>query len=684
MRKISLVVGAVGLIGFVACGGDDKAPVASDNIAGKSSGGKNSGGDSPGGEGGAPDIGGKFSTAGKGGKGGKGGSVGDGGDAGGGGEGGAIEVGTPPTVTILSPDTVTDPLGGEVLVKDSVDVTCKAVAGEGPDAAAVDPASVKIAVLSSDGSVVVAEKEALASTATEFTATVPLTGVTTGKVVLRCLARSLTKAEGLDTKEMLADRGPTIALTEPILDAKLALKEPLKVSFTALPTPVTPQGDTQAQVDKVVLTLNGVECPTSAKGAGVYEATIDMEGAEFSPKPNGKSTLAITATNKRAPDAASATLGSSVFVDGAGPVIKVTAPSSASVVGGTVTVSFSVTDVGSGVNADSVKVTINNTNYQFANTAAWTHNGDNFSFKFDSRTLPTTIVQLPIEVNAVDNVGNVAPSASVPVYLDGVGPQVDLDPAYVRTVNATGDCSVTFDPVGENNKNDLEKGSGLDYLRVMVWDQTNQKSGSASVLHLSGTNPNTVRLFFRNPNDPKPLLVNSLTPGSGACDEIQDSGVQGESIPLTALTPNVAPWYGAEATLPPKSSACLNYPGGSKPTDLCNGDSVMWQVIGQFKGDAKDPSIYAYSPTAGSECTGQAWGYDLLLSAANPDGWVCFGARAVDRVGNVGVSPPLRLCVDDPAKAGVPLCASSSGTAPTCTDGCTAPLRGGGFVLDLQ
>lgn len=677
MRKISLVAGAVSLIAFAACSGDDKPPVASEHTAGKSSGGKSSGGkSSAGGEGGAGDTAGTFTRGGSAGKGGKA-SVGVG-EAGGGGEGGAIDVGTPPTVTILSPDTVTDPLSGKVLVKDSVDVTCKAVAGEGPDAAAVDPTSVKVAVLSSDGSVVVAEKEALASTATEYTATIPLTGVTTGKVVLRCTARSLTKAQGADTKDTLADRGPIVTITEPILNAKLALKEPLKVSFTALPSPVTALGDTQAEVDKVVLTLNGVECPTSAKGDGVYEATVNMEGPEFSPKPNGTTALAVTATNKRAPESASASLGSTVFVDGAGPVIKVTSPQSASVVGGTVTVSFSVTDTGSGVNADSVKVTINNTDYQFANSAAWTRSVDNFTFKFDSRTLPTTLVQLPIEVNAQDNVGNLAPSASVPVYLDGVGPQVDLDPANVRTLNPNRDCSNSFDPVGVNNKNDLELGSGLDFLRVMVWDQTNRKTGSASVLHLSGTNPTSVRLFFRNPNDAKHLLVNSLTPGTGACDEIQDSGVKGESIPLTALTPNVNPWYAGESAAFPKSSDCLTYSSGGTPMNLCNGDSVMWQVIGQFKGDAKDPAIYAYSPTAGSECTGQAWGYDLLLSAANEDGWVCFGARAVDRVGNVGVSPPLRLCV-----AGEP-CSLSSIPAPSCTDGCTPPARGGGFVLDLQ
>ena len=185
------------------------------------------------------------------------------------------------------------------------------------------------------------------------------------------------------------------------------------------------------------------------------------------------------------------------------------------------------------------------------------------------------------------------------------------------------------------------------------------------------------RLFFRNPNDPKPLLINSQTPGSGVCNDIVDSGINGESIPLTALTPNSNPWYTGDNATFPKAVNC-KYPPGAEPMSLCNGDSDLWQIIGEFKGNAKDPAIYAYSPTNGSDCTGQAWGYDLLLSATNTDGWVCIGGRAVDRVGNVGVSPPLRLCL-----VGKP-CSVSSIAPPSCTDGCTAPARGGGMVVELQ
>ncbi|MES1183206.1 MAG: hypothetical protein ABUL60_05295 [Myxococcales bacterium] len=690
MRNILLVVGAAGLVGiFSACGGDDKAPVASDGVSGKTSGGKSSGGKGSGGktsvggqggEGGAPDLSSGGSQGG--GSSGQGGTLmGQGGEAGAGGEGGAaVATGTPPAVSILSPEEVIDPLGGKVLVKDTVDVTCKAVPGEGPEASAVDPTTVKIAVLASDGTTVVSEKDAIASGVDEYTAAIPLTGVTTGKVILRCSARSITKALGTDAVDTLADRGPTITLIEPIPNAKLALKEPLKISFTATPTPLTATGDTQADVADVVLTLNGVDVQTSPKGDGAYEATVAMDGPGFIPKPNGATAIAVTARNKRSPDPASSTTSSSVFVDGAGPAITVTAPQPATIVGGTVIVSFTVTDAGSGVNPDSIVVSYDTTDTQFANSADWTHSGDNFTFKFDSRKLSNSLVQIPIKITAQDNVGNATSSASVPVYLDNVGPQVDIDPANVRTADIDGNCSVSFDPVGSDNKNDLESGSGLDFMRVMVWDRTNRKIGSAAPLHLAGARQSSVQLFFRNPADPKTLLVNTKAPGTGACDDIQDSGVQSESINLTALTPTTTAWYNAESVAAP-TLGCGQFPGGSKPQTLCGGDSSLWQLIGQFESDAKEPAIYAFSPTGGSECTGQGWGYDSLVDA---DGWVCFAARAVDRVGNVGISPPLRLCIDsDPTDQVKPAC-STGLNPPKCTDGCTAPTRGGGFVLDLQ
>lgn len=702
MKNWIVLAGFSGVVGLVACGGDDPpAFVGSGGTA--SQGGKNAkGGTNPtlGGEGGddGGSKGGSFTPAGgKAGSGGKAGGLGGaGGDDGGagpvpggaGGAGGAggEETGTPPTVAILSPEVVTDPLGGKVLVSDNVDVTCKAVAGEGPDASPVDPNSVKIAVLDAAGEVVISEKTALlTANADEYAVAVPLTAVTSGKVVLRCSARSTTAALGQATLDTLADRGPKLTLTAPVKDFNLALKEPAKFTFTAVPQPLAPTGDTQADVASVELKINGVTVATAPVNGSpnTYEATVDLNGAQFTTKPNGSTAVALSATNKRAPKAASTALASTVIVDGAGPVIKVTAPTSAAIAGGIVTVSFTVTDAISGVNPDSIVVSFDTKSDQFKVSNAWGHisGTDTYTFKFDSRAeFPTSKYQIPIKVTAQDIVGNSTSSVSIPVYLDNVGPQVDLDPRPLRTKAANGDCSGAFDPLGDA-VNDQQITNGVQLLRAFVWDKTNEP-GSNVPLHFAGVAPGSVRVLFRNPNDPKALLVNTVTSGTGTCNDVQYTTDDFEFINLSALTPGGTTPYTGEKLAAPVGS-CTVFPSSGAPPKLCNGDSALSIVVGHNEYDLAEQAVYGYSPVSGSACTGQAWDFGSLVDA---DGFVCFAATATDTKGNVGISPPLRLCVDvnDAAHPGAPACATMSVALPTCTDGCTPPARGGGMVISLD
>jgi hypothetical protein len=50
-------------------------------------------------------------------------------------------------------------------------------------------------------------------------------------------------------------------------------------------------------------------------------------------------------------------------------------------------------------------------------------------------------------------------------------------------------------------------------------------------------------------------------------------------------------------------------------------------------------------------------------------------------VGNAAISPPLRVCFDNPATTYVPSCAMQSEAPPTCTDGCTPPAGFGATLL---
>ena len=49
-----------------------------------------------------------------------------------------------------------------------------------------------------------------------------------------------------------------------------------------------------------------------------------------------------------------------------------------------------------------------------------------------------------------------------------------------------------------------------------------------------------------------------------------------------------------------------------------------------------------------------------------PEGWVCVASRAVDNAGNIGVSEPMRLCVDYTLYGNPSVCADTA-NAPNCT-----------------
>jgi hypothetical protein len=67
-------------------------------------------------------------------------------------------------------------------------------------------------------------------------------------------------------------------------------------------------------------------------------------------------------------------------------------------------------------------------------------------------------------------------------------------------------------------------------------------------------------------------------------------------------------------------------------------------------------------------CSGQAWA-NLLTEHIKGEGWGCLAVRAVDNVGNVGVSPAIRICFNR-NDGGPEPCADPP---PSCMDDCTPP-----------
>jgi hypothetical protein len=657
MRNILVVVGVAGLLGlFSACGGDDRAGVLPEGTGGS-------------GKGGVRPAAGSSSRAGTGADGGAGGAS-DGEDA------------LAPSVKITSPVATADPNDENVLSGDEVTVNCTVTESVAVGSSKVNTASVKLAILGANDKVIEEKGGVPTAKANEYSYTFSLTTVPAGLVSFRCQAEDTDKHVGTTTLSSLLDKGPTITIVEPEADSLQALSQPLDLEFTVAAAPLT-KDDDKAEVDTVTLAIGGqpIDLAAASDKPGHYRLQVNLADAKlFNPSPNGPTPITVEATNKRKPKPVKASSERSTSVDGVGPAIAIIAPLQKAVVGGTVKLTFSVSDKVAGIDPKTVIASLNMVEHRYdPDNDSWSVTGDTYTFSFDSRQVEDAKVQITVNVGAADKVGNVSTGASELLYLDNYPPVIDLDPFNIRTrsISAGAKCSNSFDPVGIDTKNDLDVVARAGIFRAIVVDQTNTIEG-IPVAHFSSTRPESVTLYF-NQDVATPLLID--TDNNGTCDDVAEVESK-DSLQFGPVPKGGTPWFQTDDDVLPTATSlgCETKADPQKPDNLCtNHKSDMWYVIEDPVNQT--PVVYASSPTNGLECTGVGWEFGAKVKA---DGWVCFATRAVDYAGNVGISRPLRICVDDPERAATPPCANSSVTAPTCTDGCTAPPRwGNGLVEQL-
>lgn len=673
MRNLLLAVGLLGVVGaWTGCGGSERPPAIDDGRSGQT-------GMIPGGN--------------------KGGSKMDGpvgGEGGGGGAGDEVVDPLAPLVTITSPFEVNDPNEPDVLSGAEVTVACKVTQPALTGSAKVDPTSIKLALLDADGAVVTEKTGTPTVNADEYSYTFSVTTAAAGRIGFRCTGQDTSKRVGTDRVATFLDKGPVITFLTPTKDSFVPLASVLAIRFTVDPAPLA-EGDDGAAVDEVSLELGGTPIPLTdtETSPGVFELNVNLaDPALFDPAPNGLFPVVVKASNVRMPTPVESIASQPIQVDGTAPTIQITSPVDKAVIGGNVVLTFKTNDALSGVDPATVVVSLNDVEEHFDPAAdAWGNLNGTFTYQFDSRQVENSKVQITVNVRASDKVGNPAAVATEILYLDNEPPSVDLDPALIRTANATRVCSRAFDPVGPLSLDDLETAEAAGTLRALVWDNTNSLP-EIPIKHIAGVNPAAVRVYLRHSADAA-LLVN--TGGDGTCDDVnnvddpaaiqlgpiarvgQPWGIVGED----GFQPTLASYECTNVLVPPDT---IPNPG-AEPQHVCLGaSSDMYQVIEHTltRDNIKEPAIFARGATMGQECTGIAWEFSTFLKDANGDlreGWVCFAARAVDRAGNVGVSRPLRICVDDPAEGGTPACALSSEAPPSCTDGCTPPPQWGGVVV---
>jgi len=685
VTRLGLVCGFALL---VACGSDKRGGFIAPGAGGD--GGASATGNRAG-------SGGRTGTAGKDGAGGKS-TSGEGGE---GGEGGEIEHNSlAPVVTITSPVEVTDPTKGPIVL-DQVHVVCKARASDESNATFA-ASSVSIEVFDADGK----SAQKLMGTrdnndANAFFADFALTRtqVPNGAISFKCTANDLSTPPnvGSDLVSTYIDHGPLITAVSPalptaqlVLDYR-ALNTAVPFRFTVIPDPLAPK-DAQAAVDKVTLTVNnesidlsGAESTTTK---GTYRIDLQLDDPEkFKVTPNGAVSVNITATNKRTPlppdhpEPVKAQLAYNFGVDGAGPQITIVSPSPLipTVVGVAVKLQFSVKDIESGVDPSTVNVALNGAPAKFfdAGNSSWSRTGDNYVYNIpDTNAVAGSKIQLSVIVQASDNSKNKALAATAQYWLDTSAPIVDLDPPNVQEVklNTSGGgnyCSDPFDALGSASPSEGDILLTANIFRALVWDLTNFTENQ-KVLHYAGVDPMSVRLYAQD-DATQPLLID--TDSDGVCDALATEGTQGvvhAPVPIE-LHPLDASGDAVYSTTSPEIEGVCSAvaSNGSLIQSLCEQHvSDMTRVIDHALSETKEAVVYTVTSTSNLECTGKA--VDITGAVAN--GWVCLAAEARDKVGNHGISAPIRVCLnakDHPE----PACKNSSVAKPSCVANCTPPAH---------
>ncbi len=512
-----------------------------------------------------------------------------------------------------------------------------------------------------------------------FEAKLDLTKLTgSGRVIVE--ASDMKGNKNTAFVEFSYDAGPTIAFTAPA--AKSNHKS--KVTVQVLVTDTVEIKSFKVQVGATKVPMKQI---LPGKLQQVWTGSLTFKN--FTPPLSGSQVLVAEATNK---NGARATKSLPFTVDDKGPTIKVTSQTPGTIIGGVITLSATITDA-AGVLESSVKCVIGNgktlqTVVLKNSTAAAT----TFTGQFDTRTLLQTFLWPVMSFRATDKLGNEA-HEDIVVGLDNGKPIMEFDPPedFHMSEKKTGYylCSRPFDPVGVDAADDKQQVPQVTRFRGRFQDQGNDIP-SAPWVPFTGINDTSVFMYVLD--DTTQALVYDLD-GDGYCDAInpeiiplgsKPTAKEAVAVKMAVIKPTGKadfrpPWFNpatdAGATAPDGGgsskyllpSSCKSWGTKAKPPeDLCLGTSMTAVIPYANTGN---PAIYTIPPVQPKKtdytCSGLP--FDFLANKIS-DGWACVAATATDKLGNRGVTPPLRVYVNNSPTFTKPTVnlPAGAGTPPHC------------------
>lgn len=604
-----------------------------------------------------------------------------------------------PSVELITPSAppAGDYSSDEIVTEARVTATCRVT--RNPDTGdPVDSASVRVTAAGEDASVEVVAVPSGA--ADEWMATLDLASFANGPITLGCSAADLADPPRVNSDQVATflDLGPLITVVSPTEGASYGNQ--VDVAFMVAAQPVADDDDLAA-VDQVTARVGSTELDLTPTGGGSYFTTLVFDDDAFVPPLDGEVAVVISAANGRTPEPVSRSVELTFVADSDGPVIELQAPAPAELVSGFMTIRARVTDT-AGIATVLARVA---NSFEIELTPV---GGDVYRASFDTRQLSRSWVFPLVEVIARDAVGNESAIGRV-VALDNRAPFVAMDsPPMRQAICLTGGvcepddprmCSRLFDPVGDDAVDDGEKVGALMELRVRAEDLGNGAlAPSGVVIPLGGVDPAAVDLFILDDSD-MALVVDS--DGDGVCDALNpliepvtvpSGSNEAAVISMVAIPPEGDAWfvaspegYGTTPGIDDDLCVTPEPPDDAPPGPLCDSSPLTRAIAAESGDDASTPAIFTIPPAEDPQCTGNA--FDAPASNV-ADGWACAVAFASDTLGNVGLSPPLRFCVDHDGDGlddgGTPLTSlgcpaafgntAPPGSRPSCTDGCSLPL----------
>jgi len=558
-----------------------------------------------------------------------------------------------PVVVFLSPTE------NQVLAGDAVPVSATVSDSDG-----VDPASVQLYVLGG-ASTTMARAGTIQD---QFSGVLEIDEVDTGDLLIIVEATDMLGHTNSAEVAVARDRGPVIDITTPQPESRYDLSVGVSFlvsdSFGLGPAP----GAVEVEVDSVVV---DIPCLQTDNLHGItpwwslHGGMIDFDNPDFTAPLMGRHQMVISATNI---NGVSSAVAVPFIIDNLGPQIRIVHPEPGQVVGGVIEIEAEVEDE-SGVAPNSVVAVLAHDSDLYSVPLLWTSGA--YRGSFDSQQFPTLGWYFPsVSVRAADLLQN-ENQVGVLVALDNQKPIVELDPPDVVAteigesspiggggggVGSGSGNSGPFDPVGSATPSDAQRVAQIFFIRPRIEDPA--VAGPGMTGSFASSIDETSPFVYILPGVDRALVVD--TDGDGYCDEINPHLVP-TTQPQTAqevLALNLVP-------IPPTGAADYSVIDTSldPPDPLCDGAGDMTVIISSTS-NPDEPAIYSLPPVIPGDnlyCTGQQ--FDALANNI-PEGWICVAVRVVDGVGNVGISPPLHLCIDYTLD-GDPLCESS--TVPDCT-----------------